>query len=105
MPTVEECRKNNFDVFMEQGPSLSYLYKVWVEARDRKDGWVLLGGLGGIGVGQMWSKEAEDHKNYPGYEDAPERSSVGGFGRAPLNIDDILKNVSNPVGMTGFKGE
>lgn len=105
MPTIEECKQNNLDVFMEQGPKLSYRYKTWIVARDRKDGWVLLGGLGGMGVGEMWSKETEFDKNKPGYEDAPERSSAGGFGRVPLNIDDILKNVNNTVGMTGIKGE
>jgi hypothetical protein len=105
MDEVEKAKQNNLDVFLEQGPRLSYRYKTWVVARDRKDGWVLLGGLGGLGVGEMWSKEVEDHKNYPGYEDAPERSSVGGFGREPLNIDKILKNVNISVGVTGFKGD
>src|SRR5271154_1836715 len=105
MDKIEEAKQNNLDVFMEQGPKLSYRYKTWVVARDRTDGWVLLGGLGGMGVGEMWSKETERDQDRPGYAEAPERSSVDGFGRAPLNIDDILKNVSNSVGMTGSKGE
>lgn len=53
----------------------------WIVARDRKDGYVLLDGLGPSGCGQMWFKEEERHKTYDGYEGAPEESSVGGFGR------------------------
>ena len=42
---------------------------VWVEARTAS-GWVLLGGLGGLGVGVMWAKEEERHKTYTGYASA-----------------------------------
>ena len=52
-----------------------------VEARDRVNGYVLLRGLGAMGVGQMWFKEEPRHADYPGYGDAPERDSAGGFGR------------------------
>jgi hypothetical protein len=110
MDSIEECKKNNLDVFMERGPRLSYRYKVWIEARDRKDGWVLLGGLGGMGVGQMWTKETEDHKKYPGYEDAPEQdapeqSSIESFGRTLQDLEGMMENINNAVGMTGCKGE
>lgn len=52
-----------------------------IVARDRAKGNILVGGLGVMGVGQMWSPEdSEHHASYPGYEDAPEVDSTGGFG-------------------------
>ncbi len=76
-----EAIENNAKLFMENGPGLNYLYKTWIKAKDTKDGYVLLGGLGGMGVGEMWSKTEDRHKENPAYADAPEVSSVGGFGR------------------------
>lgn len=37
----------------------------------RAEGWVLLGGLGVMGVGQMWQEERPDHAEYEGYAEAP----------------------------------
>jgi hypothetical protein len=47
-----------------------------VIARDRKDKYILLGGLGILGVGTMWVKEQSYHTNLPGYKDAMEQSRV-----------------------------
>ena len=42
-----------------------------VLARNSRTKQILLGGLGGLGVGQMWFNEAdEDYSDYPGYADA-----------------------------------
>ena len=66
--TVDELQAENFAKFMEDGPRLRSDYNVWIVAK--KDGRVLLGGLGSIGVGQMWVDEEQHHKEYPGYNDA-----------------------------------
>ena len=38
--------------------------------RDVVHGYILAGGLGAIGVGQMWIKEVERHKTYENYSTA-----------------------------------
>jgi len=53
---------------------LTYNKTTWIVARDRKKGKVLLGGLGAMGVGQMWAiREENCYHNDPGFEDAPEQ--------------------------------
>lgn len=59
---------------LRDGPRITTKYNVWVEARDREKKLVLIGGLGGMGVGQMWFPE-EGHEDYRFYEDAPEQKS------------------------------
>ena len=70
MASIEEIKQANFDHFMERGPGLSYGYTSYVIARRPSSGEILLGGLGGLGVGQMWFAEGADHVNYPGYAEA-----------------------------------
>lgn len=70
--TIEDLKRHNYEVFMEQGPRLSTRYRTWVEARDRSRGMVLVGGLGGLGVGYMWFKEEPHHSEYEGYKEATE---------------------------------
>jgi len=62
---------------MEDGPRISTDYEVWVEARDRVNGRVLLGGLGAFGAGTMWAKESPTDRNLVGYGDAREQDSSG----------------------------
>lgn len=69
---VEELQAENIGNFIENGPRLSLSYNTWIVARDRDRGYVLVGGLGCMGVGQMWFKETERDKNRPGYDEAPE---------------------------------
>lgn len=57
-------------------PRLSYSAQAYVLARDPSKGRILLGGLGGLGVGQMWFNEDERHKEYPGYADAPAKEAA-----------------------------
>lgn len=40
-------------------------------ARDPERHQVLLGGLGALGVGTMWTDDKEDYHNLPGYDEAP----------------------------------
>jgi len=68
MTTAEQAAEHNWQVFLEQGPRLSYRYGAYVLAR--RPGEVLLGGLGGMGMGQMWVTEEPRHRDYPGYEEA-----------------------------------
>lgn len=51
-------------------PRLHYGLRAWVVAKA--PGRVLLGGLGVLGVGEMWVKEDPHHKDYPGYAEAPD---------------------------------
>lgn len=51
-----------------------------VIARDRKLGRVLLGGLGIMGVGEMWAVDDGGYTSRNGYVDAPEANSTGEFG-------------------------
>jgi hypothetical protein len=53
-------------------PRLHYgLPRGYVVARDPKAGRILIGGLGGLGVGQMWVDEKDDDRTREGYDDAP----------------------------------
>ena len=44
--------------------------KPWVLAREPLLNIILLGGLGVLGVGEMWVKEEAHHTNYEGYKTA-----------------------------------
>lgn len=75
--TMNEHEKNllqeaNVSKALRDGPRLRSGYNVWIVCRDRTSKMVKVGGLGGFGVGQMWLPEADRHRNYPGYDDAPE---------------------------------
>jgi hypothetical protein len=72
---LNALREHNVRVAMEEGPGLSSLYRTWVEARDRAAGLVLVGGLGCLGVGQMWVPEHPNYAKLPGFVDAPEREA------------------------------
>jgi hypothetical protein len=63
---------------------MEYRQPAWIVARDRARGYVLLGGLGGMGVGEMWFPDGEDMRKKEGYDQAPERNSEGGFGGPPV---------------------
>lgn len=74
--SVEQIQQENFSHFMEGGPRLSSGYQIFVVAKDSKKGRVLLGGLGAMGVGQMWM--TMDHtrdSQRPGWDEAPEIDS------------------------------
>jgi hypothetical protein len=49
---------------------LKYGRVIHVVARNPGEGTILLGGLGGLGVGQMWFIEQPLHEEYPGYAEA-----------------------------------
>lgn len=47
---------------------------VYVIARDRAKHRILIGGLGALGVGQMWFDEEARHATYAGYAEAAEEN-------------------------------
>jgi hypothetical protein len=71
--------ENNFREFMARGPRISLAYKTWVIGRDRKRGRVLVGGLGGLGIGEMWEPDDGLQRHDPTYETAPEMDSTSDF--------------------------
>lgn len=65
----------------DRGPGLRYSTSTWIVARG--DGKVLLGGLGGLGIGRMWTGEEERHRRDPTYADAPyEPARLDDFGKS-----------------------
>ncbi len=81
--TVEEVQQENLVYFMEHGPGLSTGYGTYVIYKNSEHKMVFLGGLGEMGVGQMWVSNDDGYcKNKPGYDEAPEKSydpSKGNF--------------------------
>jgi hypothetical protein len=66
---------------------------ITVLAKDTKRGYVLLAGVGFAGVGTMWYPIEDHRKEYPGYDEAPEQDSTGGFGTpgGGLNIEEFKR--------------
>lgn len=78
--TIEEKLAENVAEFMEHGAGLRPTTRVWISGRDRTNGYVYLSGLGGMGVGDMWAKETEEHATYTGFDDAPDCVTTEGRG-------------------------
>ena len=72
---IAECTKHNARLLRQDGPRLRYGYSIYVIARDREKKLVLLGGLGGMGTGEMWVADTPQEATRPGYEDAPEQAN------------------------------
>ena len=64
-------QRKNLSIFFKHGPGLRKDYNIWIEGKDQNGKYVLLAGLGGLGVGRMWVPFEGHHADYPGYEDAP----------------------------------
>ncbi len=71
---VKKALEANVAETLRDGPRLTYTKQIVVLGRDRTKKRVLFGGLGAMGVGQMWSNEGEEERcsGRPGFEDAPE---------------------------------
>jgi len=70
---AREVMRDNVADAIENGPRLSYGRGICVLARNSLRQTVLLGGLGGMGVGQMWVGDSDNVKRYAGYDEAPEK--------------------------------
>ena len=74
--SVQEIKEANHAHFMKHGPGLSYGYGTYVVAKDTVNGKVLIGGLGGMGVGQMWEDiDLKHDSKRRGWDEAPEIKS------------------------------
>ena len=86
MPTrdqiIEESATANLSEFMEHGPGLRWSTRSWAVAKDTANNRVKLGGLGCMGVGEMWFDldVVPHYTEDPTFADAPEQDSTGGFG-------------------------
>ena len=76
MSEVDDVLNKNMQKFMRDGPGLSYDYGIVVLAVC-DCGEVLLGGLGGMGMGEMWFKWDDRNKEYPGYGEAEQKTHAG----------------------------
>jgi hypothetical protein len=68
---VSQAIAHNAAHLAKRGPALSYEYRVYVAGRNPDESRVLLGGLGAMGLGQMWVDEQIRHRDLPGWLDAP----------------------------------
>jgi hypothetical protein len=73
---IGEGMDHNLRQFMTRGPGIRSTNHRWIVARDPDRRMVLVGGLGGIGVGEMWVEEKEHHRSDLTYADAPIRRAV-----------------------------
>jgi len=63
--------EHNMALMMRDGPRLRTNYHQWIIARDREVGKVVIGGIGAMGIGAVWSSE-EGNEHYLGFHEAPE---------------------------------
>jgi hypothetical protein len=58
--------ENNLDDVVARGPRLSVNRSTWIVARCETGEHILRGGLGGMGVGEMWTNRTHRHTNADG---------------------------------------
>lgn len=87
--TPEEMQRENFKVFMEDGPRLSRRYNTWAAAKCSEHNRILLAGLGAFGMGHMWSDRQEGISLES--EDVPDDcSALDDFG-ASCQVDNPIR--------------
>ena len=69
---AQEVAASNWQQVLRDGPGLRCTTGVFIIAKDTKRSKVLLGGLGGMGVGQDWRHLTERHEGIPGFDSAPD---------------------------------
>jgi len=75
MKTNSELLSENVAKAVSDGPRFRVDYNIWVVAKDSKNLRVKLGGLGCMGIGEMWFQDEPRYAEYPGYKEAPEQDS------------------------------
>ena len=68
---INAALQHNVSEFMQHGPGLRTTTSTWICAVDEENGYVLVSGLGGMGVGTMWFGMTEADRNRTGFDDAP----------------------------------
>lgn len=75
-PELQALQDANILKAIQDGPRMRRDYSQFVVARNRASGGVLLGGLGALGVGQMWFNDRGQYDELPGFADAPEMERI-----------------------------
>lgn len=90
--TTQQAAEENMAAFLEKGPGIRATTSIYVVQKDTVNKLVLLGGLGGMGVGQMWSEytDPSQYADYPGWEDAPDKIAVTISKKDPKNGKVLL---------------
>jgi hypothetical protein len=91
----EEMLAENIAKAVNDGPAIRNSYNTWIAAKDSKAKRVLLGGLGCMGVGEMWFSDQSCYADYPGYADAPERESFDPS--KPLDFGPLIENMAKEL--------
>lgn len=68
--TIEQKKEENLERVLRDGPRLSYGMNSWIEAKTPCGNFVLLGGLGGMGCGTMWTVATELDRNTEEYQNS-----------------------------------
>lgn len=79
MSKLSEALEHNLQDVIENGPRLSYSRKTAIVAYDPVKRRVLLGGLGALGVGEMWFDLREGHMKEIESEQVPVRPAPDRF--------------------------
>ena len=67
----ERKLSENIGHVLRDGPRMRIGQHTWIVAKDPDQGFHICGGLGCMGVGQMWVKTDDDDRGDPEYADAP----------------------------------
>lgn len=105
---VNETINHNVSEFMEKGPGLRYTTQTVILAVDEVNNAVLVGGLGAMGVGQMWFNLSDHHKSKPEYATAPRQSMPKKVPKQRMTVKtllEILKDVDPNTPVCDFYGE
>lgn len=77
----------NIDDFFENGPRLSYKRNTWILAKSHDGRFVYNGGLGGLGIGEMWCVADETDRDDPEWAIAPTHRYVPN----PTDVGHVFK--------------
>ena len=80
-----EKAEKNMETFLEHGPGLKYDYETWIIYKSEDGEMVFTGGLGGMGVGQMWCPASKEDKKSKEYKDAPVKKYLDD----PFNVGNL----------------
>jgi hypothetical protein len=94
--TVQECIEFNLQHFFEHYGRRINEYKRFVAGRDRRQRRSLIGGIGAVGVGQVWVEDDNNYENpkdLPGYIGAPEVEYAGDWTDPQANTEREIEAI------------
>ncbi len=71
MKSREQKEAENIADVLANGPGLRYTRNTWIIAKSEDGKMVFRGGLGGMGIGEMWCQVYEEDFTDPEYINAP----------------------------------